>query len=266
MSLKGRLLLLQERIQTQIALYSSQGMAAGDDLLHVAPRQGEQPLPSSQHSHLAPFAHPLKRDRAQLRFEAAGRPVRLVVVTKYQSVETVLELYNLGVRDFGESRVADACKKQDLLPNDISWHFIGTLQKNKVNKVVGRFSLIHSVDSVELAEKISSVALREGKQVPILLQVNPLQEATKHGFSLEEFEEAYGQIKTLPNIVVKGIMAMAPKGDEQKIRQAFSLTSTLFTRFQDLTFSELSMGMSQDFEIAIEYGATIVRVGSALFT
>jgi len=209
------------------------------------------------------------RDRLlhlQERIKKAGRPVRLVVVTKYQSIEMILELYKLGLREFGESKVVDALKKIETLPQDISWHFIGTLQKNKVNKVIGKFSLIHSVDSVELAKKISTAALREGKEVSILLQVNPLQEATKHGFSLKNFEEAYNQIKELPNVEVKGLMTMAPQGDKLLIRKAFSLTAKLFDRFRSPTFSELSMGMSQDFEVAIEYGATIVRVGSMLFT
>ncbi len=202
----------------------------------------------------------------QARLEAAGRPVRCVVVTKYQSIETILELYELGLREFGESKVVDALKKIATLPQDISWHFIGTLQKNKVNKVIDKFSLIHSVDSVELAKKISVAALREEKQVFILLQINPLQEASKQGFSLEDFEKAYAQIKELPNIEVRGLMTMAPKGDDLLIRQAFSLTAELFDRFRGPTFSELSMGMSQDFELAIEYGATIIRVGSLLFT
>jgi pyridoxal phosphate enzyme (YggS family) len=234
-------------------------------------------LCSSQHSYLISFAHRTGEIRSQsgvknrllhlqARIKAAGRPVRLVVVTKYQPIETILELYHLGLRECGESKVVDALKKIEALPQDISWHFIGTLQKNKVNKVIGKFSLIHSVDSVELAKKISAAALRERTPTRILLQVNPLQELTKHGFSLEEFEGAYTQIKELPNIEVKGLMVMAPKGDELLIRRAFSLTAKLFDRFRCPTFSELSMGMSQDFELAIEYGATIVRVGSVLFT
>jgi len=207
------------------------------------------------------------QDQIDGALKRTGRTsVRLVVVTKYQSIETTWELYNLGVREFGESRVIDALKKVDSLPQDISWHLIGTLQKNKVNKVVGNFSLIHSVDSVELAQKISQTASRERKRVSLLLQVNPLQEATKHGFSLDDLEGAYAQIKNLPSLDIKGLMAMAPKGDDNLVRQAFSETAKLFSRLRTPVFSELSMGMSRDFELAIECGATIIRVGSSLFS
>lgn len=186
--------------------------------------------------------------------------VSLIVVSKTASVEAIRQVYDLGCLDFGENRVQDALAKRDVLPKDIRWHFIGTLQKNKVKKVVGHFALIHSVDSVELAEEISK------HKVPtdILLQVNTSGEASKQGFTPDDLVKNLSSIQQLPYITVKGLMTMAPlTEDKEVIRKCFRDLRILRDRFG---LQELSMGMSHDYQIAIEEGATMVRIGTAIFS
>lgn len=212
--------------------------------------------------------------------DKAGRKfsdIQLVAVSKGQETEAIFELYNAGQRNFGENRVHEALDKIALLPKDISWHFIGTLQQNKVRKVVGAFSLIHSVESVELAAKIDTVSREMGIKSDILIQVNTSKEMTKHGLSEEQLIREFHEYLQLENIRVLGLMTMAPKfltqsEDEFLVaRLAFSdlrkLKDKLITLYPEIKtyFKELSMGMSQDFELAIHEGATIIRIGSLLF-
>lgn len=186
--------------------------------------------------------------------------VKLVAVTKNVPVEDISLVYELGCRDFGENRVQDALPKIEELPPDIRWHFIGTLQKNKVKKVVGNFALIHSVDSVELAQEIS----KQGIDTSILLQVNTSGEESKQGFTEDEFRRDLAMIQKMPYIQVKGLMTMAPlTEDVDQIRMCFRRLRELR---DELGLKELSMGMSHDYKIAIEEGATIVRIGSAIFS
>lgn len=186
--------------------------------------------------------------------------VKLVVVTKNVPVEDISLVYELGCRDFGENRVQDALPKIEELPPDIRWHFIGTLQKNKVKKVVGNFALIHSVDSVELAQEIS----KQGIDTSILLQVNTSGEESKQGFTEDEFRRNLAMIQKMPYIQVKGLMTMAPlTEDVDQIRMCFRRLRELR---DELGLKELSMGMSHDYKIAIDEGATIVRIGSAIFS
>lgn len=185
--------------------------------------------------------------------------VRLIVVTKEQPIDAIALVYDLGCRDFGENRVQDALPKIEEMPDDIRWHFIGSLQKNKVKKVVGRFALIHSVDSVELAQEIA----KQGIATDILLQVNTSGETSKQGFTVDEFGQAFKVIRGLPNINVKGLMTIAPlTEDVNVIRKCFRRLRQLRDEFG---LQELSMGMSGDYRIAIEEGATMVRIGSAVF-
>ncbi len=195
--------------------------------------------------------------------------VRLIAVTKGKSVEDIQRLYDQGIRDFGESRVQEALEKQKVLPKDIAWHLIGTLQTKKVPKVIGHFALIHSVDSLELATKLSSLSLERGLITNILLQVNTSGEETKHGF--RDLEGCFASLLALPALKICGLMTMAPLTDDiATIRDCFMkasrLKKSLKERYNLEDFNELSMGMSNDFLIAIEAGATMVRVGSRLFT
>jgi PLP dependent protein len=176
-----------------------------------------------------------------------------------------MEAYQVGCRDFAESRVNDALKKMETLPADIRWHFIGKLQKNKVSKAIGRFCLIHSVDSRELAEKISVASLNQNLVTKILLQVNTSKEESKSGLSSEEWKQHLDYLFTLQGVEIQGLMTIAPLTmNEWRIRQTFSYLRLLRDEIgRDLPI--LSMGMSHDFHIAIQEGSTLVRIGSKIF-
>jgi PLP dependent protein len=187
--------------------------------------------------------------------------VSLVVASKYFSEEEIETLYSEGQRDFGENKVQDALRKMGCLPKDIRWHFIGHLQKNKVNKVTDKFYLIHSIDSYELAEKISSNSQKKQK---VLLQVNTSLEESKSGFTKEELIEVLPKLESLENIEIRGLMTMAPHTKEtQKIRECFRILKEIKDTLCKKSWL-LSMGMSQDFTFAIEEGSNLVRIGSRL--
>lgn len=214
---------------------------------------------------LADRYHALKKEIHQKAIASGRDPgaITLVVVTKQQPIEKIRELYDAGCRDFGENRVQEALPKMAALPDDIRWHFIGTLQSNKINKVVGAFHLIHSVDNPELAEKISETSQRKGIITPILLEVNTSQEASKHGLSAEEWLKHLEEMRKLPAIRIQGLMTMAPYTDDtQCIRSCFKKLGELQKKDPE-RLQDLSMGMSNDYLIAIEEGATLLRIGSA---
>lgn len=195
--------------------------------------------------------------------ESIPKDVMLVAVTKGKPIETVNALYRDGCRNFAENRLNEAFSKMDKAPKDIRWHFIGSLQKNKVRKIIGRFVLIHSVDSYELALKISECSQEAGVETAILLQVNVSGEASKHGFTETELLKNFEKLKSLPYLKIEGLMTMAPlTEDNTVIRECFSGLKRLQ---QQLNLSTLSMGMSHDYTIAIEEGSTMLRIGSALF-
>lgn len=184
--------------------------------------------------------------------------VTLVAVTKTATVDQIMEVYDAGHRDFGENRLQDALPKMLQLPEDIHWHFIGHLQTNKVAKVVSYFDKIHSVDSIHLAEKIASQEIKR----PVLLEVNVSGEESKHGFSTDELLRQFDSIQRL-DLQVEGLMTMAPfDAEESVVRNCFRRLRELRDQ---LGLKELSMGMTQDWRIAIEEGATFVRIGSAIF-
>lgn len=198
----------------------------------------------------------------------AGRSlqeVSLVAVTKNQSVKDILELYRLGCRHFAENRVQELLAKKEAMPQDCLWDLIGTLQKNKVRKAIENAALIQSVDTVELAKKISALSEEKGIKIPVLLQVNASCERTKHGLTIEEWKKEYPQVSALPGIHIQGLMTMAPLTENRlAIRQCFAAVRRLREELPGIG-PDLSMGMSHDYEEAIEEGATIIRVGSLLF-
>jgi len=200
--------------------------------------------------------------------------VRLVCVSKFHPNELILEAYGCGERIFGESKVQELCAKSETLPNDISWHFIGHLQSNKIKDIVPFVELIHGVDSFKLLVEINKQAEKIGKTVNCLLQVHIAQEETKFGFSAEELMTtmAVGEWKKLNHIRVCGLMGMATfTEDREQIHLEFRSLKDLFDQVKneffpnENSFSELSMGMSDDYQIAIEEGSTLVRVGSSIF-
>lgn len=193
----------------------------------------------------------------------------LVAVSKTKPAEAIDALYALGHRHFGENKVQELLEKKKELPSDIAWHFIGRLQKNKVNKIVGEVSLIHSVDSIELATKISNRAESLSVVQNILLQVNMAGEESKQGFSSGTINEAIATCRELAGIDIKGLMAIGNHaGDEAVIKQTFLRMKDLFQEQKQVVgdlFSELSMGMTSDYKLALECGSTMVRVGSLIF-
>jgi len=204
--------------------------------------------------------------------QKAGRSsadVTLVVVSKGHPWEEALPLYNEGCRDFGENRLQEALEKKLSAPDDIRWHMIGTLQSNKVKKALSQFVLIHSVDTPELALKIDAESQKMGLVTSILLQVNTSGELSKHGLSPENWLAAFEKLMNLPNIQIVGLMAMAPLGaEEAQIRACFSRLRKLRDQLEQLyriKLPQLSMGMSQDYRIAIEEGATLLRIGTAVW-
>jgi PLP dependent protein len=193
--------------------------------------------------------------------------VTLIAVSKNRSVEQMMELYRQGCRDFGESRIQEALDKMEKMPTDIRWHLIGTLQKNKVRKAIGKFALVHSVDTPELARKISECSSEAGLTTQILLQANTSGEPSKHGLSPYQWNEAYPKLLKLPNLKIEGLMTMAPLVDDQQlIRRCFSNLRLLRDQLGGSpALPILSMGMSHDYRIALEEGATHLRVGTAIF-
>ncbi|HTA77550.1 MAG TPA: YggS family pyridoxal phosphate-dependent enzyme [bacterium] len=202
----------------------------------------------------------------------AGRnpsDVFLLAVTKTKTVDQIQKAYDAGLKDFGENRVQEALEKMPLLPWDVRWHLIGQLQTNKINKTLGRFVLIHSIDSVELAQGVSDRQVEHTQDV--LLEVNTSGEASKSGVDPAAAFAAAKAISQMPHLKLKGLMTVGPLTDDrQKQRDAFKKLKELFDKMKTErwggdSFSVLSMGMSGDFEMAIEEGSTLVRVGSAIF-
>ncbi|NTV19558.1 MAG: YggS family pyridoxal phosphate-dependent enzyme [Bacteroidales bacterium] len=198
--------------------------------------------------------------------------VKLVAVSKFISNEAIMEAYNAGQRDFAESRPQELARKTTELPADIRWHFIGHLQTNKIKLIIDRVTLFHSVDSMRLLNELNTLAQKSGITVKILLQEHISGEETKQGFSRSELIQAAELSKTLSYIRVCGLMGMASLSNDQEVivrefrslKDSFLiLKETIFKGESD--FSEISMGMSSDYHIAIREGSTIVRVGSKIF-
>lgn len=202
----------------------------------------------------------------------AGRTpseITLVAVSKGHPWDQAQNLYKNGCRNFGENRIQEALEKIPGAPNDIAWHMVGHLQTNKVKKAIGKFALIHSVDSLNLAQKLSTASLEAGLVTNILLEINTSQEPSKYGFQTDTCLEQFESIIQLAGIQVQGLMTMAPLvKDEATIRSCFSnlrlLRDQLTNRFE-LFLPHLSMGMSNDYPYAIQEGATLLRIGTALF-
>ena len=194
---------------------------------------------------------------------------KLIAATKYVDNKELEELYQAGVTYFGENKVQDFLKKYETFKQSAHWHFIGTLQPNKVKYIIDKVELIHSVDSEKLIKEIDKQAKKINKVMPILLQVNISHEETKHGFDQSEISPILSTIQNYPNVLVVGFMTMAPHIDPEKTRPVFHDLHTLLTQcqneFPNLPLKELSMGMSNDYNIALEEGSTLIRVGSRLF-
>lgn len=204
----------------------------------------------------------------------AGRTadsVTLIAVSKTKPIELIEDVYEAGVRDFGENKVQELCDKYEKLPKDIRWHLIGHLQTNKVKYIIDKVYMIHSVDSKHLADEISKQAVKKNITVRILIEVNVANEESKFGVFVDECDELVTYISKLPNIIVCGLMTVAPYVENpEENRTIFSILRKLVVdiktkNIDNVSMECLSMGMSGDYGVAIEEGATYVRVGTAIF-
>lgn len=200
--------------------------------------------------------------------------VRLVAVSKFHPNEAIEEAYECGQRIFGESRVQELTAKNEQLPKDIEWHFIGHLQTNKIKYISPFVTMIHAVDSERLLTEINQYALKSNREISCLLQIHIAQEESKFGFSYDECREfaSSERWKNLKNIRIAGLMGMATLTDDaEQVRHEFRTLNSFFRELKSTTFREnnyfceLSMGMSDDYRIAIEEGSTLVRIGSTIF-
>ncbi len=206
--------------------------------------------------------------------ERAGRKreeVTLIAVSKTKPVSMLQEIYDCGIRNFGENKVQEICEKREQLPGDIKWHMIGHLQRNKVKYIIGDVELIHSVDTYRLAEEINIQAKKIHRVVPVLVEVNIAGESTKFGISGEETLQLVEEISKLENIRIKGLMTIAPFVENpeenrpyfQKIKKI--AVDIAGKNIDNVSMDILSMGMTGDYMVAIEEGATMVRVGTGIF-
>jgi pyridoxal phosphate enzyme (YggS family) len=220
------------------------------------------------------IAENLERVREQITQAAAkaGRAVNeieLVAITKTHPAEKVREAVEAGHTLFGESRVQEARAKIPELPSNLRWHFVGHLQKNKIRHALPLFELFHGVDSLALAQEIDRIAAEEGAHPRVLLEVNVAGEGSKFGFKAETLRAEIGSLLALPRLSIEGLMCIPPLAEEAEASRKFfgqlrELRNSLEKEF-DVKFPHLSMGMTQDFSIAVEEGATLVRVGTAIF-
>lgn len=214
------------------------------------------------------------REKIRQACQRSGRreeDVTLISVSKTKPVEMLREAYEAGSRDFGENRVQEIMEKYGQMPEDVRWHMIGHLQKNKVRQVLDKAVLIHSVDTVELAEQIEKDAAKRDLTVDILLEVNVAEEESKFGFRTEEVEAAVMKIKEFPHVHIKGLMTIAPfVSNSEDNREVFKKLYQLYVdirskNIDNVNMSVLSMGMTGDYEVAVEEGATMIRVGTGIF-
>jgi pyridoxal phosphate enzyme (YggS family) len=216
---------------------------------------------------------PLVDNLAQIRKILGTKPVRIIAVSKYVSAALIEDAFQYGITEFGESRVQDALHKRsqvsDSINNKIHWHFIGHLQSNKVKQVVGNFTLIHSIDSLHLCEEVSRISLERGLIQPLLLQVKMLKDDNKFGFDPEQLREEFTKLSALGGIKIMGLMTMAPlSADAATGHICFSALRSFRDEMEQkfsIKLQELSMGTSQDWQEAVKCGATMVRLGQAIF-
>lgn len=205
------------------------------------------------------------------RANRAREEVTLIAVSKTKPVEMLEEIYTAGARDFGENKVQELTEKYEQLPRDIKWHMIGHLQRNKVKYIVDKVELIHSVDSVRLAETIEQEAAKKNVIVDILIEVNVAEEESKFGVKVEEVLDLIQEIAKFSHIRIKGLMTIAPYVENpEENREIFAQLKQLSVdiaskNIDNICVDVLSMGMTNDYEVAIEEGATMVRVGTGIF-
>ena len=212
-----------------------------------------------------------KIEEACRRSNRNPEEVTLIAVSKTKPVSMIREAAEAGIRDFGENKVQEILDKSVQFPNDFRWHMIGHLQRNKVKQVIDKACLIHSVDSLRLASQIEEEACKKNRMVHVLLEVNVAREESKYGFFMEDVESAVREIKDYPHVKICGLMTIAPfVEDAEENREIFRKLNQFYVdikskNIDNVTMSVLSMGMTGDYEVAVEEGATMVRVGTGIF-
>lgn len=216
----------------------------------------------------------IKDNLSKIQEEIAPYTPNIIAVTKYYGLDAILDAYSAGLRNFGESRANEAIEKINSLPKEIKenskFHFIGHLQSNKVNKVVKNFDFIHSIDSLHIAQTVSNEALKISKKQKVFLQLNNANEEQKFGFSKEELTKSFEEILSLKGLEILGLMNIAPLTDntellEQLFEDVKETQMNLAIRY-NCNLKEISMGMSNDYPLAVKHGATMLRIGRKLFT
>ena len=216
----------------------------------------------------------IKKNLLQIQEQIAPYTPQIVAVTKYFGVDAIIDGYQAGLRNFGESRAVEAIEKINSLPDEIrkssTFHFIGHLQTNKVNKVVCNFDVIHSVDSLKIAKAISDEAVKIGKVQDVFIQLNNAGEEQKFGFSKEELLKVFEEILKFDGLNVLGLMNIAPLEanieDLEKLFEDIKQTQIELVNKYNCEMKEISMGMSNDYQIAVKHGATMLRIGRKLFS
>lgn len=202
--------------------------------------------------------------------ETIPEGVTLIAVSKTKPVEDLQRVYDMGVRDFGENKVQELTDKFEKLQQDIRWHLIGHLQRNKVKYIVGKVYLIHSLDSIKLLDELEKHYAASGMTAEVLIQVNIGREENKTGANVEDLEELINACENCNHVKVRGIMSIIPQGDEDSCRGYFYQVKKIFDElknrnFKNINMEFLSMGMTGDYKIAIEEGSNMVRVGEGIF-
>lgn len=216
----------------------------------------------------------IKKNLLQIQEQIAPYTPQIVAVTKYFGVDAIIDGYQAGLRNFGESRAVEAIEKINSLPDEIrknsTFHFIGHLQTNKVNKVVCNFDVIHSVDSLKIAKAISDEAVKIGKVQDVFIQLNNAGEEQKFGFSKEELLKVFEEILKFDGLNVLGLMNIAPLEanieDLERLFEDIKQTQIELVNKYNCEMKEISMGMSNDYQIAVKHGATMLRIGRKLFS
>jgi PLP dependent protein len=196
--------------------------------------------------------------------------ITLIAVSKYKSATEIKQAYDCGIRNFGENKVQELLDKFDLLPQDITWHLIGHLQRNKVKYIVGKVELIHSLDSIRLLYEIEKQYALRGLTSKVLIQINVGEEESKTGIMLNELEVLLEACEKCNHVKVEGLMAIIPKGDEECCRQYFKLMKDIWSslklrNYKNIEMKYLSMGMTEDYKAAILEGSNMIRVGTGIF-
>jgi pyridoxal phosphate enzyme (YggS family) len=198
------------------------------------------------------------------------KDVTLVCVSKTRKIHEIKEAYECGARDFGENKVQELIEKYDSFSKDIRWHFIGHLQTNKVKYIVGKVHLIHSLDSIRLLQEVEKRYAAKGEIANLLIQVNIGRESTKTGIDVEEIDSLIKVSQECSHIKIKGLMATIPIGDEEDCRKYFMQMKTMFdnlknSEYKNVSMEFLSLGMSGDYQIALDAGSNMIRLGSNIF-